>query len=173
MLDQLKDSIGLKNNPHTTQKDNVILPPLDPDGLENPVTAIDDPMDEDASSSNMLKEDMNFPPLDPDGFENLVTATNNPMDKDALSSNMMVTKKSNLVPRSALFGSTSLKNDTCKIYREGATCPPLTLDGLENSVATVNAPMDKDPSSPNMMVSKTSKDSPLFNPTPTAPPSSK
>ncbi|KAG6815774.1 hypothetical protein H0H87_011451 [Tephrocybe sp. NHM501043] len=254
MLDQLKDSIGLKNNPHATQKDNAILPLLDLDGLENLVTAIDNPMDKDASSSNMpvtkkpnlvlrsplfgpsslgndtcaiqavfgpaslknnpsatqkedaifpplnpesnlvlrspffgpsslknnthaiqavcgpaslknnpsttQKEDGIFPPLDPDGLENLVTATNDPMDEDALSSNTMVTEKSNLVLMSALFGPISLKNDTCEICREGATCPPLTLDGLKNPVTTADAPMDEDPSSSNMTVSETSKESP-------------
>ncbi|KAG6827672.1 hypothetical protein H0H87_004015 [Tephrocybe sp. NHM501043] len=159
MLDQLKDSIRLKNNPCATQKDDVILP----HGLETLVTAINDPMDGDASSFTTQKEDAIFPPLNLDGLENLVTATNDPMDKDASSSNMMVTKKSNLVLRSALFGPTSLKNDTCKIHREGATCPPLTLDGLENPVATANAPMDEEPSSLNMTVSETSKESPLFD----------
>ncbi|KAG6815552.1 hypothetical protein H0H87_000617 [Tephrocybe sp. NHM501043] len=138
-------------------------------------------MDKDASSSNISvtkksnlvssaiqKEDAIFPPLNPNGLENLVTATNNPIDKNVLSLNMMVTEKSNLVPKSALFGPASLKNDTHEIHRKGATCPPLTLDRLENPVATANAPMDEDPSSPNMMVSETFKESPLFNPTPTA-----
>ncbi|KAG6823511.1 hypothetical protein H0H87_011835, partial [Tephrocybe sp. NHM501043] len=109
-----------------------------------------------------------FPLLNPDGHENLVTATNDPMDKDALSLNMMVTKKSNLVLRSALFGPASLKNDTHEICREGATCPPLTLDGLENPVTTADAPMDKDPPSLNMMASKMSKESPLFDSVPPA-----
>ncbi|KAG6814719.1 hypothetical protein H0H87_007812, partial [Tephrocybe sp. NHM501043] len=95
--------------------------------------------------SIIQKEDVIFPPLNPDGLENLVTVTNNPMDKDALSSNMTVTKKSNLVLRSALFGPISLKNNTCNIHRKGTTCPPLTLDGLENPVATAYAPMDEDP----------------------------
>ncbi|KAG6825034.1 hypothetical protein H0H87_010509 [Tephrocybe sp. NHM501043] len=212
LLDQPKDSIGLKNNPCATQKNDVILPPLDLYRLETLVTAINDPMDKDVSSSNISvtkksnlvlrsplfgpsslkndthaiqavfgsaslknnpsatqKEDAIFPLLNlDDGCENLVTATNDPMDKDASSLNMMVTKKSNLVLRSALFGPASLKNDTHEICREGATCPPLTLDGLENPVTTADAPMDKDPSSLNMTVSKMSKESPLFDPVPPA-----
>ncbi|KAG6842708.1 hypothetical protein H0H87_010948 [Tephrocybe sp. NHM501043] len=211
MLDQLKHSIGLKDNPHTTQKDDAILPPLDLYGLETLVTAINDPMDKDASFSNILvtkksnlvlrsplfglsslkndthaiqavfgsaslknnpsttqKNDAIFPPLNLNGLENLVTATNNPMDEDALSSNTIVTKKSNLVPRSALFGPASLKNDTCEIHRKGAICPPLTLDGLENLVATANTPMNEDSSSPNMTVSETSKESSVFDPAPPA-----
>ncbi|KAG6851556.1 hypothetical protein H0H87_000537 [Tephrocybe sp. NHM501043] len=128
MLDQLKDSIGLKNNACATQKDNAILPPLDLYGLETPVTAI-----------------------------------NNPMDKDASSLNILVTKKSNLVLRSPLFGPSSLKNDTHTIQavfgsaslknnpsttqKEDAIFPPLNPDGLENLVTSTNDPMDKDASS--------------------------
>ncbi|KAG6815030.1 hypothetical protein H0H87_005730 [Tephrocybe sp. NHM501043] len=114
------------------------------------------------------KKDIIFPPLDPDGLENMVTATNDPMDEDALSLNTMVTKKSNLVLRSALFGPASLKNDTHEICREDAIWPPLILNALENPVATANAPMDMDSSFPNMTVSETSKESPLFDSAPTA-----
>ncbi|KAG6814939.1 hypothetical protein H0H87_006392, partial [Tephrocybe sp. NHM501043] len=180
------DPVSLKNNPSTTQKEDTIFLPLNPESklvLRSPlfgpsssslkndthtIQAVFSPASLKNNPSTTQKEDAIFPLLDPNGLDNLVTATNDPMDKDASSSNMMVTKKSNLVLGAALFGSASLKNDTCEIHRKGATCPPLTLNRLENPVATADAPIDKDPSSPNITVSKSSKESPLFDPAPTA-----
>ncbi|KAG6815756.1 hypothetical protein H0H87_011612, partial [Tephrocybe sp. NHM501043] len=118
------------------------------------------------------KDDAILPLLDLDGLETLVTAINNPMDEDASSSNMPVIKKSNLVSRSPLFGPGSLKNDTCAIQTVFGFASlknnPSTTQEEDTIFPTADTPMDKDPSSPNMTVSKTSKESPLFDPAPTA-----
>ncbi|KAG6826701.1 hypothetical protein H0H87_006620 [Tephrocybe sp. NHM501043] len=109
MLDQLKDSIGFKNNPCATQKDNVILPPLDLDGLENLVTAINDPMDKDASSSNILVTkksnlDLRSPLFGPGSLKN---------DTHTIQ---------------AVFSPALLKNNYSTIQKEDTIFPPLNLE---------------------------------------------
>ncbi|KAG6814752.1 hypothetical protein H0H87_007611, partial [Tephrocybe sp. NHM501043] len=172
-IDNPMDEDASSLNIPVTKKSNLVLrsPLFGPSSLKNDTHTIQAVFGSASLKNNpstTQKENANFPLLNLNKLKNLITATNNPMDKDALSLNTTVTKKSNLVLRSALFGPASLKNDTHKIYREDATCPPLILDGLENLVATANASIDEDTSSLNMMVSKTSKESPLFDPTPPA-----
>ncbi|KAG6813538.1 hypothetical protein H0H87_009083, partial [Tephrocybe sp. NHM501043] len=86
-----------------TQKEDMIFPPLNLDGLENLITATNNSMDKDALSSNMmvtkksnlvLREGATCPPLTLDGLENPVATANTPIGKDPSSPNMMVSKTS-------------------------------------------------------------------------------